>query len=106
MNGETLPSGHGYPARNIVPGLYDMKNVQWLTEIELVPHDYKGYHQKNGWSDNATVKTMSSITNPQDGDTVFRKNPRRYKDLPSLGHEGYERWKSPQMVDKDGILQC
>ena len=46
MNGETLPLGHGYPARIIVPGLYGMKSVQWLTEIEVVARDYKGYYQK------------------------------------------------------------
>ena len=70
MNGETLPSGHGYPARIIVPGVYGMKHVQWLSEIEVVPQDYQGYHQKKGWSDDATVKTMSWISNPQDGDTL------------------------------------
>ena len=70
MNGETLPFGHGYPARMIVPGVYGMKSVQWLTEIEVVPRDYIGHYQKNGWSDEATVKTMSTITDPQDGDTI------------------------------------
>jgi len=70
MNGVTLPQGHGYPARIIAPGIYGMKNVQWLTEIELVPHDYQGYYQKQGWSDEATVKTMTWITDPQDGDTL------------------------------------
>ena len=70
MNGETLPSGHGYPARIIVPGLYGMKNVQWLTEIELVSKNYQGYYQKKGWSDDATVKTMSWISDPQEGDTL------------------------------------
>ncbi|MEC4672650.1 MAG: molybdopterin-dependent oxidoreductase, partial [Nitrospirota bacterium] len=67
MNGETLPPGHGYPARIIVPGIYGMKNVQWLTEIELVSKDYQGYFQRQGWSDDATVQTRSWITDPQEG---------------------------------------
>lgn len=70
MNGVPLPTGHGYPARIIVPGIYGMKQVQWLTEIELVPHDHQGYYQKNGWSDDATVNTMTWITNPIDGDDL------------------------------------
>lgn len=70
MNGVSLPPGHGYPARIIIPGVYGMKHVQWLTEIELVDHDYQGYYQKQGWSDDAKVQTMSWITDPQDGDEL------------------------------------
>ncbi len=70
MNRVPLPPGHGFPARMIVSGIYGMKNVQWLTEIELVPHDYKGYYQKKGWSDDATVKTMSWINDPLEGDVL------------------------------------
>ena len=34
MNGETLPIEHGFPARLLIPNLYGIKNVKWLTEIE------------------------------------------------------------------------
>jgi DMSO/TMAO reductase YedYZ molybdopterin-dependent catalytic subunit len=70
MNGVPLPQGHGFPARIIVPGIYGMKNVQWLTEIELVEEDYQGYYQREGWSDDATVKTMSRIDLPGHGETI------------------------------------
>ena len=64
MNGVPLPLGHGFPARMIVPGHYGMKHVQWLTGIELVPFDYKGYYQHQDWSDEAIIKTMSWMTAP------------------------------------------
>jgi len=70
MNGVPLPRGHGFPARMIVPGIYGMKNVQWLTEIELVGEDYKGYYQQKGWSDEAAVKTSSHIDLPGHGGVV------------------------------------
>lgn len=70
MNGVPLPFGHGFPVRMIVPGVYGMKSVQWLTEIEVVDQDYKGYYQQKGWSDEALVKTMSRIDNPGHGATV------------------------------------
>ncbi len=70
MNRVPLPLGHGFPARIIVPGIYGMKSVQWLTEIEVVEEDYKGYYQQKGWTDDATVKTMSRIDLPGQGDTV------------------------------------
>lgn len=74
MNGVPLPLGHGFPARMIVPGHYGMKHVQWLTGIELVSSDYKGYYQRKDWSDKAIVKTKSWITDPQTGDTLPAKN--------------------------------
>jgi DMSO/TMAO reductase YedYZ molybdopterin-dependent catalytic subunit len=67
MNGVPLPRGHGFPARIIVPGIYGMKNVQWLTEIEVVAQNYKGYYQQKGWSDEAIVKTSSHIDVPGHG---------------------------------------
>jgi DMSO/TMAO reductase YedYZ molybdopterin-dependent catalytic subunit len=66
MNGTSLPREHGFPARVIVPGIYGMKNVKWLTEIEAVDHDYQGYWMVRGWSDIATVKTQSRIDTPSD----------------------------------------
>lgn len=53
MNGEPLRDDHGYPARMIVPGIYGMKNVKWLQEIEIVGEDFLGYWQTRGWSDTA-----------------------------------------------------
>lgn len=70
MNGVPLPLGHEFPARIIAPGHYGMKHVQWLTGIELVTSDYKGYYQQKGGSDDAIVKTMSWITDPQTGDVL------------------------------------
>ena len=70
MNGVPLPEGHGFPARAIVPGHYGMKSVQWLTEIEVVAQDYKGYYQQKGWTEEAIVKTMSRIDVPGHGSTL------------------------------------
>lgn len=61
QNGEPLTPDHGFPARLLVPGIYGMKNVKWLTQIELAGEDYQGYWQRRGWSDRAVVRTMSRI---------------------------------------------
>lgn len=71
MNDEPLPTGHGFPARMIVPGHYGMKSVQWLTEIEVVDQDYKGYYAQKGWTDEAIVKTTSRIDVPGHGTTIL-----------------------------------
>jgi DMSO/TMAO reductase YedYZ molybdopterin-dependent catalytic subunit len=64
MNGQPLIAGHGMPARLLIPGIYGMKNVKWLTRIDLVATDFKGYWQTRGWSDDAFIHTMSRIDVP------------------------------------------
>ncbi|MGE5893914.1 MAG: molybdopterin-dependent oxidoreductase [bacterium] len=70
MNGEPLPRKHGYPLRTIVPGIYGMKNVKWLSKIELVSYDFKGYWEKKGWSDDAIIPIKSQILMPMEGNTI------------------------------------
>jgi len=64
MNGEPLPQRHGYPVRVIVPGLYGEKNVKWVTRIEVVDHDAKGFYEQQGWGPNFAVPTRSDIFGP------------------------------------------
>jgi DMSO/TMAO reductase YedYZ molybdopterin-dependent catalytic subunit len=64
MNGEKLPKEHGFPLRLIVPGLYGIKNVKWIIEIEVYAGDYKGYWQRKGWTDDGTIKIFSRIDSP------------------------------------------
>ena len=61
MNGEKLPKEHGFPIRLLVPGLYGIKNVKWIVEIEVYPGDYQGYWQRKGWTDDGTIKIFSRI---------------------------------------------
>ena len=65
MNGAPLTPTHGYPLRLIVPGIFGMKNVKWITRIEAVSYDFKGYWQRRGWDDRAEYKTMSRIDVPE-----------------------------------------
>lgn len=68
MNGEPLPAKHGFPVRLLVPGLFGMKNPKWITKIEAVNYDFRGYWEASGWSDEAVVKTMSAfIAAPRSG---------------------------------------
>jgi DMSO/TMAO reductase YedYZ molybdopterin-dependent catalytic subunit len=64
MNGRELPHSHGFPLRAVIPGYYGMKQPKWLTEIEVVAHDYQGYWEERGWADEAVVKTLSRIDVP------------------------------------------
>jgi hypothetical protein len=70
MNGVPLPRFHGTPVRLIVPGIYGMKNVKWLTKITVSNEDYQGFWQQRGWSDPAIVKTASRFDVPGDRDLL------------------------------------
>ncbi|MCC6744361.1 MAG: molybdopterin-dependent oxidoreductase [Acidobacteria bacterium] len=61
MNGEPLDSTHGAPSRLIVPGIFGMKNVKWISRIDVAGSDVKGYWQRRGWNDVAEYRTMSRI---------------------------------------------
>ncbi|MBI3989485.1 MAG: molybdopterin-dependent oxidoreductase [candidate division NC10 bacterium] len=70
MNGEDLPDDHGGPLRVIYPGHYGMKSPKWLTEIEFVDSEHRGYWESRGWSDEAVIKTTSRIDTPGSGQTL------------------------------------
>jgi DMSO/TMAO reductase YedYZ molybdopterin-dependent catalytic subunit len=53
MNARTLLPEHGYPVRLVVPEKFGMKWPKWITDIQLVDYDYRGYWEQRGWSDYA-----------------------------------------------------
>ncbi len=67
MNGEPLPTDHGYPARLVVAGLYGYVSAcKWLTEIHLDRlSDFDAYWVPLGWSKEAPIKTQSRIDVPR-----------------------------------------
>ncbi len=64
MNRATLNPAHGFPVRAIVPNIYGMMNAKWITEIEIVDYVYEGFWQRKGWSNTATINSLSSIVIP------------------------------------------
>ena len=53
MNGVDLPLEHGYPIRLVAPGKYGYKWAKWITRIEVVDYDKKGYWESRGYPDSA-----------------------------------------------------
>ena len=74
MNEMVLPRNHGFPVRLLVPDIYGMKNVKWVTGIEVVEYDFKGFWQLRGWSDVATINTTARIDIPRNS-SFLRPGP-------------------------------
>lgn len=70
MNGESLPRGHGFPARLLFPDHFGMRSVKWLARLELKTEDEEGYWAKRGWDRDAVVRTESRFDVPGHGDDV------------------------------------
>lgn len=88
MNGEPLPQRHGYPARIIVPGLFGEKNAKWVTRIEVVDYDAKGFYEQQGWGPNFVVPTRSSFLQPDLRQPIAVGSPVNLKGLAFAGDRG------------------
>ncbi len=88
MNGTTLPQGHGFPLRLLVPGIYGMKHVKWITRIEVVNTDFQGYWQERGWSDPAPLRMTSRIDTPLTGATLTANKTTYIAGVAFSGNKG------------------
>ncbi|MGS2647309.1 molybdopterin-dependent oxidoreductase [Streptosporangium sp. LJ11] len=72
MNGRPLPVDHGFPVRQVVPGLYGyVSATKWVTDIKVTRFDQdEAYWTPRGWSAKGPIKTESRIDLPRDGATV------------------------------------
>lgn len=59
MNGVTLPADHGFPLRVVAPNNWGYKWAKWVMHIQLVDVDFKGYWERVGWADDATITPIS-----------------------------------------------
>lgn len=67
MNGEPLPTEHGFPVRMVVPGLYGyVSATKWVTELEVTRFDRAtAYWTTRGWSERGPIKLQSRIDVPR-----------------------------------------
>jgi DMSO/TMAO reductase YedYZ molybdopterin-dependent catalytic subunit len=51
VDGHPLPTDHGGPARLLVPHLYFWKSAKWVSGLQLLDHDQRGFWERNGYHD-------------------------------------------------------
>ncbi|NUR92121.1 MAG: molybdopterin-dependent oxidoreductase [Nonomuraea sp.] len=69
MNGEALPTEHGFPVRQVVPGLYGyVSATKWVVDLKVTRFDQdEAYWTPRGWSAKGPIKTESRIDVPASG---------------------------------------
>lgn len=72
MNGDPLPIPHGFPVRQVVPGLYGyVSATKWVTDWEVTRFaDFKAFWTQRGWGERGPVKTESRIDVPRDNASI------------------------------------
>ena len=55
LDHQALSRPHGAPARVILPEMYGYKGVKWLTRMEFVAKQPRGYWEQHGYDQNAWV---------------------------------------------------
>jgi DMSO/TMAO reductase YedYZ molybdopterin-dependent catalytic subunit len=66
MNGQPLPTQHGFPARMLVPGLYGyVSATKWVTQLEVTTFaSQQAYWTQRGYARQASIHTESRIDVP------------------------------------------
>ena len=66
MYGKPLPLEHGFPVRQVVPGLYGyVSATKWVTDWEVTRFaDFSAYWTERGWAAQGPIKTQSRIDVP------------------------------------------
>jgi DMSO/TMAO reductase YedYZ molybdopterin-dependent catalytic subunit len=72
MNGEVLPVDHGFPVRQVVPGLYGyVSATKWVVDVKVTRFDRdEAYWTPRGWAAKGPIKTQSRIDVPKSGDSL------------------------------------
>ena len=53
VEGKPLAAAHGGPVRVVVPQLWAWKGAKWVSRLELLTHDRRGYWEIRGYSNTA-----------------------------------------------------
>ena len=91
MNGAPLPKRHGFPVRLIVPGRFGEKSVKWVTRIEVVDYEAKGFYERQGWGPTFLTQTFSRFDEPFNGQTVPVGATTRLHGIAFAGDRGIQR---------------
>jgi DMSO/TMAO reductase YedYZ molybdopterin-dependent catalytic subunit len=61
QDGRPLTRSHGAPCRLRVPAFYGVKNVKWITSIEVVYDPEEDYWTARGWARYPRVRTSARV---------------------------------------------
>ena len=98
MNDEALPRVHGFPLRVIVPGYAAVRNVKWLSKIEISKSEAEG-----AWQEGLNYKILPpSVTDAKNVD--LKKMPSMTEVAVFSGITNMEMAGSPKLKPGKTIM--
>ncbi|MFW9906166.1 MAG: molybdopterin-dependent oxidoreductase, partial [Candidatus Thorarchaeota archaeon] len=91
MNGEDLPTEHGFPLRLVCPRFYGYKWIKWVAYINVRTTDYLGYWESAGFNDTPFVDISLPIYYSPVGSDIL------ISDLKSNGSDSI-RWLGIELI--------
>ncbi|KQY58425.1 hypothetical protein ASD11_01805 [Aeromicrobium sp. Root495] len=106
MDGVPLPIEHGFPVRQVVPGLYGyVSGTKWVVDWELTQFSkVSAYWTDRGWAEQGPIKTESRIDVPRSDVKAGRVPVAGVAWAPHRGIEGVEvrvdggRWQEATLA--------
>ena len=91
MNGTPLPVEHGFPVRQVIPGLYGYVSAcKWIVDIEVTTYEAaRAYWADRGWDQQAPIKTESRIDVPS-GNFSLKPGKTQVAGVAWAQHKGIE----------------
>jgi DMSO/TMAO reductase YedYZ molybdopterin-dependent catalytic subunit len=92
MNDSALPVEHGFPVRQVIPGLYGYVSAcKWIVDIEVTTYAAnQAYWVPRGWDQQAPIKTESRIDVPTGANPVRAGKPIAIAGEAWAQHKGIE----------------
>jgi DMSO/TMAO reductase YedYZ molybdopterin-dependent catalytic subunit len=87
LNGEPLPSLHGYPLRLVAPGWASDSWVKWVTRIQVADKPYDGFFMKNAYRHPGRPVKPGSAVDPAMMQPVTELRPKSVIATPLDGTE-------------------
>lgn len=87
MNGEPLPTSHGFPLRLVVPGWAGDCWVKWVTSIQVLDKPFEGFYMKTAYRHPGKPVKPGSAVDPAQMQPVTRLRPKSVLVYPENGSQ-------------------
>jgi DMSO/TMAO reductase YedYZ molybdopterin-dependent catalytic subunit len=85
MNGEPLPTSHGFPLRVVVPGWAGDCWVKWVTGIKVLDKPFEGFFMKTAYRHPGKPVKPGTAVDPAQMEPVTRLRPKSVISYPEHG---------------------
>lgn len=85
MNGEPLPTSHGFPLRVVAPGWAGDSWVKWVTSINVLEKPFEGFYMKTAYRHPGKAVKPGSAVDPALMQPVTRLRPKSVIYYPEPG---------------------